>query len=413
MRRRDSTMFRGIILDPPLSAEILHALDQSGHIKQIKSPKATGINTVGDIARLSNTPFPVRDRELRQEALLFLALFSEVHLYARMQVQPFTLGDIQEQLNIQLLDFHPDEFDAWTITGLRAKAEIIADRIRLEENPRRKPISVNLSGLFTQQDLADLDLFDGMLDAELSESSFGVDSALNWVRNIARDPDIVLVYARRAKEEHGLPEKHFTLYLRYLVWHVRERLTDIRSLARYTEDLKEPSTWSPGGNILNRAVAETRTAEVPKTDEVILAIRVLLRTVRFVPDISSVEDALQIRESRELASLRSVLSDWTEAMKAGDLAAEADIRQAIERATDAMRWAGRCRAVAGLSTYLAVPVTIGEALLGMPPVAGLTAGIVGASSQAIASVSTWRNKWVLLGSQTPRVQETEPTPPDD
>ena len=283
------------------------------------------------------------------------------------------------------------------------KGIIIAEQSRHRENPRSRLVRSQfpVSELFTEQDIEDLDFLRDLvlararLDPQLAEWG---DHLPDVVRGLASDPDMIPYLARTTSRRLGMTKKELTLYLMRLLLSVRDDLCDIRSLLHYSSEMGLPTTWQTSiANTKSELAAAMLNPNI--SDNYWIAVRALISEVQYMPAPKTVKEALSLRESREMRRLRSLLRTWEDAVRGGEIKVESEIRKALGKASAELRRAGACQNIAGMVASLALPVSVCELLLGLPPSSSLLLGALGTAFDAGARVARWRNRWFIWGNR--------------
>lgn len=115
-----------------------------------------------------------------------------------------------------------------------------------------------------------------------------------------------------------------------------------------------------------------------------------------LPRIRDIRHAVVLRRDPNLRSLREMLVEFHRSIQAGDADALESARREVRRAKRAMARRQTWQQGLDLVTYLAVPVGIAEALTGLPPIAGTSLSVLGATGAAIVSHGKRRQGWVLF-----------------
>ena len=128
-----------------------------------------------------------------------------------------------------------------------------------------------------------------------------------------------------------------------------------------------------------------------------VTIRSVLAEDRGVlPHIRDIRHALALRRDPNLMSLREMLREFHKAVQFGEVDAVVAARREVGRARRAIEkresWQRRLDWV----TYLSVPLGIAEGLAGIPPIAGMSFAVLGATGAAAMARAKQRHGWVLF-----------------
>jgi len=115
-----------------------------------------------------------------------------------------------------------------------------------------------------------------------------------------------------------------------------------------------------------------------------------------LPRIRDIRHALALRRDPNLRSLRAMLMEFHKAVKVGDADSVASARREVARAKRAMARGEKWQRALDWVVYLAIPVGIAEALTGVPPIAGTSLSVLGATGAAAVSRAKCRHGWVLF-----------------
>ena len=115
-----------------------------------------------------------------------------------------------------------------------------------------------------------------------------------------------------------------------------------------------------------------------------------------LPHIRDIRHAIVLRKDSNLRSMREMLMEFNKAVQAGDTNAVVKASHEVERAkravTKAQKWQRRLDWV----TYSAVPIGVAEAMTGLPPIAGISCGAIGATGVGVLSHVKRRHGWVMF-----------------
>jgi hypothetical protein len=114
------------------------------------------------------------------------------------------------------------------------------------------------------------------------------------------------------------------------------------------------------------------------------------------PRIRDLRHALALRRDPNLLSLREMLVEFHKAVQGGEVDAMARARHEVAQAKRAMTRRRGWQPWLDWVTYLALPVGVAEALIGAPPVAGLSLASIGATGTKASSRTKLRHGWVLF-----------------
>ena len=112
----------------------------------------------------------------------------------------------------------------------------------------------------------------------------------------------------------------------------------------------------------------------------------------------TITGCLELANDPATVALREQIATWQLSLAAGD---ESGLRAAqieIKRATTALSRLSGVRTVGTITTWLSVPAALTELLLGLPPVLGISVGVVGKIASAREMAVSRKYKWASYGS---------------
>jgi len=140
---------------------------------------------------------------------------------------------------------------------------------------------------------------------------------------------------------------------------------------------------------------------VLRADDHLGAYQVFKATIEglsgFVPKANTIEDVLRLREDTRVGRFRSRLSEFVQAAQSGDAYAMRDLRGAIQRDSKELGGLDSRKKISKWTTYLSLPVSVIEALTGMPPITGLSIAGVGGVAQVASDAKKRKHDWILFG----------------
>ncbi len=117
-----------------------------------------------------------------------------------------------------------------------------------------------------------------------------------------------------------------------------------------------------------------------------------------LPRVETISDVIRLKDKKgkDITRLREVLSGIELNLRDGRLTGLSKAMAEIEKATKELNEGEDLGKVNRWTTYLSLPVGVIEAVLGLPPVAGFTLGLVGAASTLKADRAKARNDWLQI-----------------
>lgn len=115
-----------------------------------------------------------------------------------------------------------------------------------------------------------------------------------------------------------------------------------------------------------------------------------------LPHIRDIHHALALRRDPALRSLRKMLAEFHASVQRGDADLLVAARREVAKAKRAMARRRKWQHGMDWLSYLSVPVAVAEAVTGIPPIAGVSLGILGATGTAVSSRVSRRHEWVMF-----------------
>jgi hypothetical protein len=133
------------------------------------------------------------------------------------------------------------------------------------------------------------------------------------------------------------------------------------------------------------------------SDELVLfrVVATQLGKITFRPTIKG---SLALARDPATIALREQLQLWQTELPSGDEAQLKAIQKEIDQANRAMSRLSGVETVGTITTWLSVPVAIAELVMALPPVLGISIGVVGKVSSASAMAITRKYKWAMFGN---------------
>ncbi|EMK3511174.1 hypothetical protein V8094_003657 [Vibrio parahaemolyticus] len=129
----------------------------------------------------------------------------------------------------------------------------------------------------------------------------------------------------------------------------------------------------------------------------LVSAKVVLNEFKYFPVLNSISDVLKLKEDRDFEEFRTFVNKWVSAVSTGDRSTEKLLRQEIEKANKSISKAHRCQKIGRIATYMGIPVSIFDLMLGSQVGIGLTCGGVLAQSYADKVMS--KERWLLIGQE--------------
>jgi len=221
------------------------------------------------------------------------------------------------------------------------------------------------------------------------------------------DVEDVRAYLRRGKVSFGgnlfdpknrmlaAIRDHWDLELEEIETSIRRRLAVLASVLELSE-LVEFSTehgipvglsyecpmWSPG------SMDESHK-------DAIHAYRLVCHELDSIPVVSSLRDAVKLRQDPAINAFREQIQEWGRLLSEQDIAGAEKIRSEVTKAHRAMAASVICRKISGIVTYISLPLSLVSPIV--PVALGVTISGVGVVGQAVSDFAISQNKWLLLG----------------
>lgn len=135
----------------------------------------------------------------------------------------------------------------------------------------------------------------------------------------------------------------------------------------------------------------------PESDQFVL-FRVVASGLGKLTYRSTLQDSIKLSKAPATVALREYLAAWKTELENGEVDAALKIQSEIKRATDAMEKLQTDRVAGTITTWLSVPVSAVEFMFGLPPVLGVTVGLVGKGASAKCEVVSRKYRWAMFGN---------------
>lgn len=112
----------------------------------------------------------------------------------------------------------------------------------------------------------------------------------------------------------------------------------------------------------------------------------------------TLKESLKLAEEPATQALRDQLPEWIDELSKGNLATVEKVQREIQQATSALERLSPVKSTGTLTTWLAVPVSLTELFLGLPPVLGITVSLIGKGASAATVLVEKKYKWAMFGN---------------
>ena len=116
-----------------------------------------------------------------------------------------------------------------------------------------------------------------------------------------------------------------------------------------------------------------------------------------IPRVQTIDDVLRLRGDSRIRHFRSKIFEWSERLRTGELSSEEAIRSEIKEANAAIEDIGKYRKIGMWLTFLSVPLTVAEMLIGLP-VSAIIATPIGIAAEVASLAKEKQYSWLLFGS---------------
>ena len=148
---------------------------------------------------------------------------------------------------------------------------------------------------------------------------------------------------------------------------------------------------------MDRGVCEKRSIEQLMETYQILRIA-YENSIGSLPKLNSIDDVLILKEKRrtDIKRLNTVLNEIEFNLRIGQKSALKTAKKRISKASKELSRGNSIAKVNKWITYLSLPVSIVEAMLGVPPMMGIATGSIGIVSTLSPEVIKRRNGWLQI-----------------
>ncbi|WDE02143.1 hypothetical protein [Thalassomonas actiniarum] len=117
-----------------------------------------------------------------------------------------------------------------------------------------------------------------------------------------------------------------------------------------------------------------------------------------LPKIGTIQDVLRIKEkrSKDIQRLRTALNEVEYSLKNGETHALRKANKIIAGAAKELNKGFELQKVSKWSTYMSLPISGIEYLFGLPPISGISVGVIGAASTAYSNQLVGKNDWMSV-----------------
>ena len=150
------------------------------------------------------------------------------------------------------------------------------------------------------------------------------------------------------------------------------------------------------GPFSNKSLRE----QVVRGNDLMQLVKVYFHEVPLRPRLRCLEDFLRIRETPSVKRWREVMHEFHREMRSGNQDGILKLKKEFSLASSDLGRAAKLEQSSGWATVLSVPVAVVEALVGLPPIAGITVAVLGSAFSVSASRRRLMNSWVALGNET-------------
>jgi hypothetical protein len=122
------------------------------------------------------------------------------------------------------------------------------------------------------------------------------------------------------------------------------------------------------------------------------------KLIHELPELKAIDDVLELKDKRakDIARLREVVATVELGLRAGEEKALQIAEHEVSQAAAELARGNKTSKVSKWATYLSLPVTFVEMYLSLPPVLGVTTGVVGTGATLFESLASSRNGWLQV-----------------
>ncbi|HHI4981762.1 TPA: hypothetical protein ACP5VL_004467, partial [Vibrio parahaemolyticus] len=154
----------------------------------------------------------------------------------------------------------------------------------------------------------------------------------------------------------------------------------------------------PIKNITNRQSDLSRLKGLKgENGEFLVSVKVVLNEFKYFPVLNSITDVLKLKDDPGFKEFRIFVNKWVSAVSTGDHATEVLLRKEIEKANKSISKAHTCQKIGRIATYMGLPISIIDLMLGSPVGISLAGG--GFLAQGYADRAMSKERWLLIGQE--------------
>ena len=135
----------------------------------------------------------------------------------------------------------------------------------------------------------------------------------------------------------------------------------------------------------------------PSSNELVL-FRIVATELGKTTFRPTIKGCLELARDPATVALRNQLSAWQTELAAGGESTLRSIQSEIKKANTALSKLSGVQTIGTLTTWLSVPVTSVELMLSLPPVLGISVGVVGKVSSGASLAISRKYKWAMYGN---------------
>lgn len=159
--------------------------------------------------------------------------------------------------------------------------------------------------------------------------------------------------------------------------------------------LVTPCSWGVAGATLNQPLDTTQASHLERKS----LFRIAAQDMGKVVVRGSLRDTLKLAKDPASEALRQKVTEWVDALGNGEIATLPGIRKEIQQATASLERTGHAKKLGTFLTYAAVPVGIGEMLIGSPGLVGFCLGGVAVAADLSVQLTQKKFRWALFGRE--------------
>lgn len=137
---------------------------------------------------------------------------------------------------------------------------------------------------------------------------------------------------------------------------------------------------------------------LPSESDPFVLFRVVANSLGKLTYRSTLGDSIKLANDPATVALRECLMAWKTELENTDVDAALKIQTEIKHATAALSKLQPVNIVGTITTWLSVPISAVEFMHGLPPILGVSVGLVGKGASAYGGVVSRKYRWAMFGN---------------